>query len=167
MRKLIFFWQFREKSFLEICVFCIFLLSASFLNASSLEEITNENQLALTSIHHNNESIPTIVIAHRISSKDMLINYVHYVEEIVAEHKFYPPLAKTMGHEGHCVLQFSIKRDGTIADLVVLEPSYSTLLNQAALEILARIGSFKTFPKRLKDSSVLINIPIRYTLKGS
>lgn len=142
-------------------------MDTASLYASSQEDLVEDNLLASTSMGHNDESLQTIVIAHRISSNDELMHYIHYVEEIVAEHKFYPPLAKTMGHEGRCTLQFSIKRDGTIDYITVLDPTYSSLLNQAALEILERIGTFKSFPKKLKNDSVLINIPIRYSLKGS
>ncbi|MDD3343005.1 MAG: energy transducer TonB [Sulfurospirillaceae bacterium] len=143
------------------------MINSSSLYAFSLQEVPDEMPVISASIEHRDESMQTIVIAHHISSKEELLHYVHYVEEVVQEHKFYPRLAKTMGHEGRCILQFSIKRDGTIDHPMVLEPTFSTLLNQAALEILERIGTFKSFPMRLKNDSVLINIPIRYTLQGS
>ena len=141
----------------------MFALSLTSLCASTSQQ--DIPQMSKASFSHDTDT-KAIVIAHRMSSDEEWMHYVHYVEAIVQEHKFYPPLAKTMKQEGRCVLQFEIKCDGTIHNATIVEPTTSVLLNQAALEILERIGTFKSFPKRLKRDSIVINVPIRYSIKG-
>lgn len=145
----------------------MFTLGLTPLFATTPQQETPQmNDEPLPMYENQNTNIKTIVIAHRISSEEELMHYMSYVEEVVQKHKFYPPLAKTMKQEGKCVLQFKINRDGTIHNAMLLEPTSNTILNQAALEILERIGTFKSFPTRLKRDFVVINIPIRYSIKG-
>lgn len=166
MKKITVLRFFLVFNFLQICCFSMFVLSFTPLLATTYQQDTPQMNYEPSNRHDNqNSEIKTIVIAHRISSEEELMHYMYYVEEVVQKHKFYPPIAKTMKQEGRCVLQFEINRDGTIHNAVLLEPTSNMILNQAALEILERIGTFKSFPTRLKRDFVLINIPIRYSIK--
>jgi TonB family protein len=123
----------------------------------------------MTSCHsdegtHLYSHIPHVTVAHKIATKNDLEVYLNYVEQTIEHNKFYPKLAREEKHEGHCVLKFHIMRDGSIHDAFLETPTTSYLLNQAALEILDRIQHFEPFPVSLKEASIIIAIPLHYSL---
>jgi len=109
-------------------------------------------------------NIPYMTVTHRLTTKNDLEVYLNYIEQTIQQNKFYPKLAKEEKHEGSCILKFQIMRDGTVHNALLDEPTTSSLLNQAALEILERIQKFEPFPSSLKEGSITIAIPLRYSL---
>jgi protein TonB len=92
--------------------------------------------------------------------------YINYINETINKNKFYPKMAKKMGLEGSCSLSLKILHTGEVLIVDLKEKSSFTVLNEAALQIIKKIGSFKAFPDLLQKEFIILNVPIKYTLKG-
>jgi len=95
-----------------------------------------------------------------------LKEYMRYVSDTINKNKFYPKLAKKMGIEGECKIALKIISSGNIADFHLVQKSSYDAFNKTALEIIKRIGKFKPFPSRLQKKDLILEIPLRYNLKG-
>jgi periplasmic protein TonB len=82
------------------------------------------------------------------------------IRERVMKNVEYPERARRMGIEGRVITSFTIREDGSIADVKVFKSSGSSILDDAAKSALAR-SSFRG--KRGKVVSVML--PIDYRLK--
>jgi protein TonB len=84
---------------------------------------------------------------------------------LVERYKFYPPPARRMGMEGTSTVAFSVSRNGNISGIALARSSGRTLLDQAALQVIRRIGNAPPFPNEIKRSQWKFSIPIAYSLK--
>mgnify|MGYP000865176098 FL=1 len=62
---------------------------------------------------------------------------------------------------------FVISKDGQIKDVKVVKDSNYKRLNEAALEILAKINRFEPIPEKLNKNSWEITVPIVYQITRS
>ena len=83
----------------------------------------------------------------------------------LGRHKRYPAQARSRRNEGEVAVRFRINRAGQIVSASVLRSSGSSLLDQAALDLLRRAQPLPSFPKSLRASEVELIAPINYRLK--
>lgn len=79
----------------------------------------------------------------------------------------YPRRARRRNWESDVTVSFEIKRDGTITNLRITNPSRRDIFNDAALNIFKKKMQmqFKPFPEEIERSSWSMQVPISYTLR--
>ena len=80
------------------------------------------------------------------------------------QHKDYPPAVKKKKQQGTVVLAFSIDRNGTVITSRVQESSGYPLLDQAALDMLARANPLPAMPDSMTRQRLRLAVPIEYSL---
>lgn len=128
-----------------------------------------ENTTNVTKVVRKVDKKEHILKNYNISEKEKVENlnkYILYINNTIEKNKFYPKLAKKMGIEGKCILRFTILRNGTIKEFILDEVSDFSVLNDAALKILQKIGKFKAFPSYVEKDELVLKIPIKYILQG-
>lgn len=91
--------------------------------------------------------------------------YLADLQRAIAGHRFYPSAARRRGLEGTTTLHFVIESDGRLTGVRVVDGSGSALLDDAALETLARLGRFRPIPAGVERSRWPVQVPIRFGLR--
>lgn len=82
----------------------------------------------------------------------------------IGRHRFYPDAARRKGLKGETLVAFALDAQGRIARLRVERSSGSTLLDEAALEVLRRADPAPAPPADLRTPTELA-LPLRFALK--
>jgi periplasmic protein TonB len=93
--------------------------------------------------------------------------YLSKLRYIIEKNKIYPQSAKRLNQMGKVHVNFIISKDGQIKDVKIVKDSNYQRLNDAALEILAKINKFEPIPDKLNKNSWEITVPIIYQIKRS
>ncbi len=81
----------------------------------------------------------------------------------IARFQTYPAAAKRDHAEGTVLIRFSIRRDGTVATMQIKTSSGTSILDQAALEMLRRAQPLPHIPSELPDELNIL-LPIAFDL---
>lgn len=87
------------------------------------------------------------------------------LRKAIEAHKIYPRRAARLHQEGEVMVGFTVRRDGGIADLRVVQSAGSALLDRAALEAVRQIDGALPFPAEIERSEWAFSLPISYTLR--
>jgi len=90
--------------------------------------------------------------------------YLAKLRKVIEEKKTYPKNAKRLGQSGVIHVKFTILRDGTITNIQITQTSSFEILNNATLNLLKEIAKTEPFPKELSDDTMVIILPIEYSL---
>ena len=93
--------------------------------------------------------------------------YLSKLRYLIEKNKIYPQSAKRLNQMGKVHVCFVISKDGQIKDVKVVKDSNYKRLNEAALEILAKINRFEPMPEKLNKNSWEITVPIVYQITRS
>lgn len=81
---------------------------------------------------------------------------------------FFPKKALKRKRHGQVVVSFTIRQDGTLADVAVVEPSGCEALDDAAGEIIRKASErFPAFPAAVREESLEYTVPILFREKKS
>jgi TonB family protein len=100
------------------------------------------------------------------SKKEQEKRYLADLHAAIAGKKFYPEQARREGREGRVVVGITIRRDGEITNVTVVEPSGSRLLDRAASKAVRQLGRFRPFSNRIVDSALTTQIAFTYRLEN-
>jgi protein TonB len=98
--------------------------------------------------------------------KDVIQVSLAQVFAALERHKYYPATARHRGLSGQVVLQFVILPDGQVVDPQITEQNGPSPFSEAALTALRRASPLPAFPPNLKQSRLLVEVPIIYNLTG-
>lgn len=102
------------------------------------------------------------------NEKDLLENeYLSKLQQLIEQNKTYPKSAKRLNQMGKVNVCFVISKNGEIKDIKVVKKSNFEKLDEAAIEILARIYKFEPIPEKLNKNSWEITVPIVYQITRS
>jgi TonB family protein len=90
-----------------------------------------------------------------------------YLEELrvqVSRNQVYPALSVTFKEEGLVKLLLTVKNDGTVQKIEIVQYSDHKRLNEAALRTVTKAFPFKPFPSSLKIKIWKIKLPLRFVL---
>ncbi len=90
--------------------------------------------------------------------------YLQALAAAIARQQRYPEEARRLEQTGTVVLGLTIQVDGRFSAIQLIQGSGHTLLDQAALTALNRLGRFKPIPPALARSTWSIQVPIRFRL---
>ena len=89
----------------------------------------------------------------------------HALIQDLAENLVYPPEAVKEGTQGRVILQFVIKKDGSIdIDNITVTRSLSPECDQAAIEAVKKLKKFKPALKDAKPVNVRYTLPVSFKL---
>ncbi len=78
--------------------------------------------------------------------------------------KRYPREAKQAAQQGTPVVRFAVDRRGRVSDVSIARSSGHDLLDRATLELLRRVAPLPAMPRAMGRDSVVISLPIEYSL---
>ncbi len=91
--------------------------------------------------------------------------YVRALQQDIAGHIVYPPVARQYGWEGTVRLTLIVLKDGTLAHADVSESSGYHMFDEHALKIAKGLAPFSDFPPDTGLEEITITIPIVYSLE--
>ena len=80
----------------------------------------------------------------------------------IDENKFYPAVARRMGHAGTVVVAFTMLEDGSIINVRIDSTSGNSQLDTAGIEAVKKVGKFKAIPDEFGTKSMDLSIPIKF-----
>ncbi|MDR2245534.1 MAG: energy transducer TonB [Treponema sp.] len=89
--------------------------------------------------------------------------YLALIMDRLEKNKVYPLSVRKRGIEGDITAAFTIRRDGTISDLRLADPSGHRFLAQAAFETIRSASPFPVMEGR--DGNYTVQVSIRYRLE--
>lgn len=93
----------------------------------------------------------------------VLSRYTSQIKNILEKNKFYPLLAKRMGHKGLVEANFIIDKDGKVKKILTIQSKYKTL-GKAVEDLLLHKVTFPPFPSELTQTSMDIIVPINFEI---
>ncbi|MEW7986150.1 MAG: energy transducer TonB [Candidatus Thiodiazotropha sp.] len=91
--------------------------------------------------------------------------YKAALRKAIENNKGYPRRAVRLRQEGEVLVGFTIRRDGVIGALRIVESSGSKLLDTAARRAVEKISGRLPFPEEFKRDQWEFTIPIKYGLR--
>lgn len=91
--------------------------------------------------------------------------YLRGLQQAIARNRFYPPGARREDVTGVVTVAFTVQGDGRLGDIRVAKSSGSEVLDQAALETLRRLGSYKPIPAGTGRTRWPVRVPIVFNLR--
>lgn len=90
--------------------------------------------------------------------------YLAAIRKRIEHFQRYPRYARENGIEGTTVLQFTIRRDGYLEEVRVLESSGFKMLDEAALTAIRDAAPFAPFPQSQSGTTLRLQLPIVFRL---
>ncbi|NHC60946.1 energy transducer TonB [Paenalcaligenes suwonensis] len=87
------------------------------------------------------------------------------MRSLISRNVVYPPNARIEGASGKVVVHLTLKRDGSVESLEIVESAGSRDLDSAVLNAIRRVRHFPPFPEEMADKdSVAFAIPVDFHL---
>jgi TonB family protein len=85
---------------------------------------------------------------------------------LIENRKEYPLMARRRGIEGIVVIGVTIRKNGEVVEHKIVQASGHDILDQAALNLVKKINSFKAFPAELGNDDIDLKFPIAFKLNS-
>lgn len=91
--------------------------------------------------------------------------YLYELRVTLETRKTYPTLSRRLREAGEVMVEFKVKKDGTLEAVNVVKESGFARLNDAAVQLVASLGRFRPLPEVAAGRGELsVKLPIRYAL---
>lgn len=124
-----------------------------------IETSSQDTQQGLPVIHIETASNNDTDNIYKIDS-----SYVAYVYSKIERAKYYPENAKENNITGKVKLTFTVKNNGELGYVKIMDSSKNELLDNAAITTIKNASPFKKFPESIKGKEMLFAIPIVYKI---
>ena len=104
------------------------------------------------------------IVETPIDLKQIAEAYRSLLLEAIAARKTYPMRARRQGLEGEVVVGFTVKGDGEISDIGVVQSSYYRFLDLAAVNTVKQVGRVGPIPALLGKNEWQFQVPLKYAL---
>ena len=84
---------------------------------------------------------------------------------LIERHKYYPLRARRNGMEGKTTVSFTVSGNGVISGIGISQSSGKTLLDQAAIQTIKRVGQAPPLPEDIGRSKWKFVVPITYNIR--
>jgi protein TonB len=97
------------------------------------------------------------------------MHYARVVKDKINRQWRYPPKAREDLLEGRLTVNFSLRRDGQVIQVRIIEPSGYVILDREAVRAVSSAAPFPSFPEQVTVRRLNINATFDYRLtrKGS
>jgi protein TonB len=114
---------------------------------------------------HTGDSAPSISAGTLSRQNNPMTDadYLALIMDRLEKNKIYPLSVRKRGIEGDITAAFTIRRDGTVSDMKLVDPSGHRFLAQAAFETIRSASPFPVMEGRDGDYTARVNI--RYRLE--
>lgn len=133
--------------------------SDKITETSVASENSQDTQQGLPVIHIETASNNDTDNIYKIDS-----SYVAYVYSKIERAKYYPENAKENNITGKVKLTFTVKNNGELGYVKIMDSSKNELLDNAAITTIKNASPFKKFPESIKGKEMLFAIPIVYKI---
>ena len=89
------------------------------------------------------------------------LNYASELQSFIAQHATYPTRAKVLDQTGTVIIRLIVEKNGRFSKVDIQESSRHKILDDAAKQLVVRIGSYKPLPAGLSDAELFL-LPINY-----
>jgi len=100
------------------------------------------------------------------ASRSASLTYAQELKLFLEKNKHYPRQAIRLKQSGVVIVRVRITTRGGFKNVEVTGPSSFPILNQAAINLLNKLGKFKPLPKKLKGDTQF-TIPVSYVMGDS
>lgn len=100
-------------------------------------------------------------------AKQQEIDYLSLVSAHLNRKKHYPSEAKKARQQGIVTVRFTVDRDGNVSGVSIKRSSGHDILDRATLDLLARVAPLPRMPKSITRDSIIVSLPIDYSLRTS
>ena len=150
--------------------------SASAPGSASINPSTDSNHTgggyasenAAAGGHTQGAGIPsgslTNVPATIVDEDELWRVYNHEISLLFRKKKYYPEMARKLGHQGTVWIEVRLRRDGTQITADIGTSSGSAILDQAALKAAQSTMPLPPFPEKTQAKEKTIRIPYRFRL---
>jgi len=101
------------------------------------------------------------------TEKDLLISFFQRFRDRIYGVWNYPPRSKERGEEGTCLLRITVNRDGTLANVQLMESSGYPRLDTEALDAVRKASPFGPLARSYEEENLTIFAFFRYSITGS
>jgi len=95
------------------------------------------------------------------------VDYLSLVSAHLNRKKHYPAEAKKARQQGIVTVRFTVDRDGNVSGVSIKRSSGHDILDRATLDLLARVAPLPRMPKSIARDSIIVSLPIDYSLRTS
>ena len=129
------------------------------------EEIVKTEVMPITQVIQKTpvENSPTKQI-DTAQIENIEADYLSKIRNSIEKNKTYPKTAKRLNQTGKVYVTFTVTKDGGIKNCRIHKSSSFESLDEASLEIFAKIASFDSIPKELNKNDWEITVPIVYQM---
>ena len=92
-------------------------------------------------------------------------SYLSKLSRHLARYYEYPRRARRLGQEGTPVIVFEFRRDGSLVEHSLRDSSGHSLLDDAALAMLAQAAPLPAVPDSMRGKSFTYALPVRFNLR--
>lgn len=96
--------------------------------------------------------------------KKSLLRYQDTIKQKIQEEKRYPRWALRIGHEGITQIVFNVLSSGRVDDLRLKQSSGFEELDKEALDAVRRASPFLSFPEKLNENEIQVEIDIIFRI---
>lgn len=100
-------------------------------------------------------------------AKQQQVDYLSLVSAHLNRKKHYPSEAKKARQQGIVTVRFTVDRDGNVSGVSIKRSSGHDILDRATLDLLARVAPLPRMPKSITRDSIIVSLPIDYSLRTS
>ncbi len=120
---------------------------------AEFEQLKNQEQ---QSVANNQESEKSAGEASELN------HYLSQVRNLIEKNKYYPYLAKRLGHKGVVHVRFSLTPSGKVVEFVVENSSFDTL-EKAVKKIITEKITFPSFSPQIAKKNLVIRVPVHFS----
>lgn len=92
-------------------------------------------------------------------------SYKAKLRSAIEAKKHYPARARRMRQQGTVTLSLTMRRDGTVDNVSVLESSGSKILDKAAMDSVRSIDGQIPFPENIQRQQWTLTVPLKFSLR--
>ena len=108
-------------------------------------------------------STPSKEIAKPVFDAKKKEEFIAGLYRVLNENKHYPKMAKRRGLEGVVYVKFTLLKDGRLVDVLLYKSSGCSILDKAALSLVASIKKYRPIPDEVSLVALDFNVPIKYS----
>ena len=92
------------------------------------------------------------------------MSYTEELRQAIEAGKEYPALARVRGQTGRVDVGFRLLKDGLIAGVRIVHATGFSLLDEAALRSVTRLGRFRPVPNEISGGGLNVVLPVEFRL---